>query len=161
MLKLTDEQAKRLCDEFQTFLVGGRTEAIEAVIDCYHAMLNASPTHRVVEAPEGKLFRTPDAPDTFSDTFAVTYRFATVNIPKLCPAPVLEPVTRTDTITVTQVYGGIPEIPSSFEAVFGRVEELRAKGFTEVIGWLSGDYCSIAGFSGDAYRICLRKWEGK
>ena len=159
MLKLTDEQRKKLSEVY--FAHCNQIGTMQFVADELIKLLNASPTHRVVEAPEGFCF------DESCGTLTARYGFlepyiqlALKPIPKPCPPPVLEPVKRTDFITVEQVYGRTPRIVTGYnEVVFGRVGDLRADGFQLYICNLEGLTAKTEDISGDAYRICLRKWE--
>jgi hypothetical protein len=159
MLKLTDEQLDQIS---QLWWKTENTEPmyraeVKAITNAVLAMLNASPTHRVVEAPEGYEFdgipehRQPDLghPDYL--------RVILKPIPKPCPAPVLEPVT----VTVESVYGKRPPIPEGFEAFFGTREFLESKGCTHFIskGALNTVEWMPAGL--ETCRIGLRKWEPK
>ena len=155
MLKLTDEQYRELHSYWMTN--PGLYAGIDALVDAYHAMLNASQTHRVVEAPEGYCF------DESCGTLTARYGFrepyiqlAMKPIPKPCPPPKLEPVTVT--VTPKQVYGTIPHYPAGYEVEFGNVDKLADEGFTEAIG-LNGERRHIRNCVKGANLICLRKWE--
>ena len=159
MLTLTDEQIEELRNIWhaQNDKSTGYRLEFEAVLNAYHAMLNASPTHRVVEAPEGYEFHGESHPrfDPLGDRspyFTLLLR----PIPKPCPPPVLEPVT----VTVESVYGVVPTIPEGYEAKFGRVDVLGTAGYGAAIKFdFQSTIADINLFPRDQYAIGLRKWE--
>ena len=158
-MKLTQEQKRDLCNVYRSTV--DAFQSIAAVCDAYLAMIAASDTHRIVKAPEGYSFgniappiRTRNERDGYCHE---KYTFQIRPIPAPCPPPKLDPVT----VTVEDVYSFTPEAPAEFEAVFGQVKPLVAKGFTHYIGNRGGRVSPIAGLDDSVHRICLRKWEGK
>jgi hypothetical protein len=155
-MKLTPKQVTDLhrayCER------AGVSGGLQAVCDAHLAMIAASPTHRVVEAPYG--YEWDRSIGTLTETGDIPRPQMTLPLrrtPKPCPPPVLEPVT----VTVESVYECKPEVPEGFRAVFGLASQLRDQGFTHYIGNLGGRVADIEGLDEYAYRICLRKWEGK
>ena len=136
-------------------------KGIQYICDELIKMLNASPAHRVVEAPEGYEFHGESHPRF--DPLGDRSRYFTLllrPIPKPCPAPVLEPVT----VTVEEIYGTLAENAkkqcATWEAAFGLVAELKAKGFTHAIAVTSDlPIWGIDEMTDRTHRICLRKWE--
>jgi hypothetical protein len=159
-MKLTQDQLNQLhsvwckapSDVFQSFSL---------LCDAYLAMMQASKTHRVVEAPDGYEFHGEGKLCSQSGVAYMTTYFQP--IPKPCPAPVLDPVT----VTVEDIYPAGYKIHNGYEARFDRVDDLKRLDFPQYIPtcftgpagsvwrWDQGD-CM-----GHDYRIGLRKWEGK
>lgn len=162
-MKLTDEQMNEL---HQVWCAGPSCvwDSIEMLIKAYQRMLAASPTHRVVEAPEGYEFD-----NSIGDLKAkhIEYPFIQVAIkpiPKPCPSPVLEPVT----VTVEQRYPAGYEIPEGWLGKFGQNGELQKQGFTHYISisedFVSTTVCAMRDGNWNcdtATIIGLRKWEPK
>ena len=155
-MKLTNEQIAELQNAF--LLAMFPSTGVERLIAVYHEMIAASDTHRIVEAPEGFEFDGPQYESLHvpKHDMYMGY-FHTRPIPAPCPPPKLEPVT----VTLEDIYSFTPEAPAEFEAVFGQVKPLVAKGFTHYIGNRGGRVSPIAGLDDSVHRICLRKWEGK
>ncbi len=154
-MKLTDEQKSQMHAAYFRF-PGDNKESMQGVADAYLAMLQASKTHRVVEAPEGYEFDGPAI--TIATAFFAVERIA-VNvkpIPKPCPPPVLDPVT----VTVEECYGVMPTIPDGYEAKFGRVDVLAPQGFGAAIKFdFKSTIADINLFPRNQHVIGLRKWE--
>lgn len=163
MLKLTDEQMGQL-RRIQEDTVGTKREQVEAVFSALFAMVNASPTHRVVGAPEGYEFD-PSIANMLAKRLDYPFiQVAIKPIPKPCPSPVLEPVT----VTVEQRYPAGYEIPEGWLGKFGQNGELQKQGFTHYIS-ISEDFVSTTvcemrdgNWNCDTATIIgLRKWEPK
>ena len=156
MIKLTDSQLAELGD---LALDWGSIQytKMQKVVDRVVEIINTSSTHRVVEAPEGyavDFVRHDEAQGShFSPVAHVVYK----RIPKPCPSPVLDPVA----VEWADVYECEPVIPDGYEAVFGLVRTLKAKGFTHYLGNKLGLVSTLPGLDESQYRIGLRKWEGK
>ena len=134
-------------------------KGIQYICDELINMLSTSPTHRVVEAPEGYEFGLQRQVDWVRPSGAEEpqrIEIALKPIPKPCPPPVLEPVT----VTVESVYGVVPTIPEGYEAKFGRVDVLGTAGYGAAIKFdFQSTIADINLFPRDQYAIGLRKWE--
>jgi hypothetical protein len=156
-MKLTDQQKADLCIVYRDGSISA-FNSIEAVCDAYLAMLQASKTHRVVEAPEGFEINTVqywNAGPTFQASFQVSdCRVSFKPIPKPCPPPRLDPVT----VTVEDIYGAKPKILEGHEAKFGKVCQLQKQGFSHFISVDPGNPVTLIQSNNASTRICLRKW---
>ena len=161
MLKLTDEQLNQLVAAYMRAEIKcGHRPEVEALLTAYHAMLAASPTHRVVEAPEGYEISGVEGNPCHTTTphFFVYLK----PIPKPCPPPVLEPVTFTPESSYGEWLQTAIIASRGWEAVFGKVEYLKLSGFTHYIPKnYQPEATLISPDVSEYYRICLRKWEPK
>ena len=135
---------------------------IVAICSEYAAMIAASDTHQIVEAPEGYKFTGKQ--DFIHDIRYDSHRRLALYlrpIPAPCPPPKLEPVP----INVESVYGKMPEIPEAYkdwQVEFGEARKLLDQGFTHCLYLGFSDSVGALNQAGSGiYRICLRKWEGK
>jgi hypothetical protein len=162
-MKLTDEQLETLRLAYMNNTTADYSD-VKAYAAAYHSMIQASKTHRVVEAPEGFQFHNNSNPnvvicDYINDIKNVRFNFWAKPTPKPCPPPQLDPVT----VTVESVYGDT--LPKALElakgkvALFGKASELRQQGFTHGITFQIPRVIDIGDFTSYAYCICFKDME--